>query len=85
MKKNEWRYSFKAGFQGLRRHPLLSIAAITTLALMLFLMSAFVAFALNAILLSEIASQQPPIEISMALSAEQAEIDIVEDFLQDNE
>ena len=84
MKRNEWRYSIKTGFQSLGRHPLLSIAAITTLALMLFLMSAFVAFALNANHLSKIVSQQPPIEISMALSAEQAEIDIVEDFLQDN-
>ncbi len=85
MKRNEWRYSIKTGFQSLGRHPLLSIAAITTLSLMLFLMSAFVAFSLNASHLSKIAAQQPPIEISMALSAEQADLDLIEDFLKESE
>ncbi len=85
MKRNEWRYSIKTGFQSLGRHPLLTIAAVTTLALMLFLMSAFVAFSFNANHLSKIASQQPPIEISMSLSAEQADLNLVEDFLKNSE
>mgnify|MGYP001210831957 CR=1 FL=1 len=85
MRHNEWRYSIKTGLQGLGRHPLLSIAAITTLALMLFLMSAFVAFSLNANHLSEVASQQPPIEISMRIGAEKTELDSVEDYLKNSE
>lgn len=85
MKRNEWRYSIKTGFQSLGRHPLLSIAAITTLALMLFLMSAFVAFSLNANHLSKIASQQPPIEISMTLGVEQPDLDLMNDFLYNSE
>jgi cell division transport system permease protein len=85
MKHNEWRYSIKAGFKSLGRHPLLSMAAITTLVLMLFLTSAFVAFSLNANHLSKIASQQPPIEISMSLSAEQADLDLIENYLIDSE
>ncbi len=85
MKHNEWRYSIKTGFQSLGRHPLLSIAAITTLALMLFLMSAFVAFSLNANHLSRIVAQQPPIEITMRIGAEQAELDSIEDYLKSSE
>jgi len=85
MKKNEWRYSFKAGFQGLRRHPLLSIAAITTLALMLFLMSIFSALSMNANHLSKVASQQPPIEITMQVSATNEEIVSLAEFLQGHE
>lgn len=85
MKRNEWRYSIKTGFQSLGRHPLLSIAAMTTLALMLFLMGTFVSFSLNANHLSKIASQQPPIEISMRLGAEQADLNLIEDFLKNCE
>ncbi len=85
MKKNEWRYAFKAGFQGLRRHPLLSIAAITTLALMLFLMSIFATLSMNANHLSKVASQQPPIEITMQVSASNDEIVRLADYLQNHE
>lgn len=84
MKRNEWRYSFKAGFQGLRRHPLLSIAAITTLALMLFLMSTFSVLSMNANHLSKVASQQPPIEITMQVSASNEEIISLANFLQNH-
>ncbi|MFA5586648.1 MAG: permease-like cell division protein FtsX [Saccharofermentanales bacterium] len=85
MKRNEWRYSFKAGLHGLKRHPLLSIAATTTLALMLFLMSTFAAISMNANHLSKIASQQPPIEITMQISATNEEIIALADFIQNYE
>ncbi|NLA71159.1 MAG: FtsX-like permease family protein [Clostridiaceae bacterium] len=84
MKKFEWRYAVKSGVQGLRRHPLLAAAAITTLALMLFLMSAFVAISMNANHLSKVAGQQPPIEITMLVGAKNEEIVELSDFLRDH-
>lgn len=81
MKKHEWFYSFKAGFQGLRRHPLLTAAAVTTLSLMLFLLGAFTAISMNANHLSAIAAQQPPIEITMLVSAQYEEVDELAQYL----
>lgn len=85
MKRNEWRYSLKAGLLGLIRHPLLTVAAVTTLALMLFLMSAFVAVSMNANHLSKIASQQPPIEIVMKIGSSADEITDLAGFLEEHE
>ncbi|HZK29421.1 MAG TPA: permease-like cell division protein FtsX [Clostridia bacterium] len=84
MKKHEWRYAIKTGFQGLRRHPLLAAAAITTLALMLFLMSAFVAVSMNANHLSKVAAQQPPIEITMRVGVKDEELNDLSSFLRDH-
>jgi|LSQX01.1.fsa_nt_gb cell division transport system permease protein len=84
MKVNEWRYATKAGINGLIRHPLLSVAAVTTLALMLFLMSAFMAVSMNANHLSEVAAQQPPIEVSMKVGSTVEEITTVIDFLSNH-
>lgn len=81
MKVNEFRYSIKSGFRNLGRHPFLLFASVTTLALMLFLLSIFVAFSLNATSLSEIASQQPPITISMRVQADDSSITQMRDFL----
>lgn len=81
MKLNEWRYATKAGVNGLIRHPLLSVAAVTTLALMLFLMSAFMAVSMNANHLSQVAAKQPPIEVSIKVGASTEEITTVIDFL----
>lgn len=81
MKVNEFRYSVKSGFRNLGRHPFLLFASVTTLALMLFLLSIFVVFSLNASNLSEIASQQPPITISMRVQAEKSSIEQMRNFL----
>lgn len=81
MKVNEFRYSIKSGFRNLGRHPFLLFASVTTLALMLFLLSIFVAFSLNATSLSEIASQQPPITISMRVQADDSSIEQMRNFL----
>lgn len=85
MKHQEWRYSIKAGFQGLIRHPLLTMAAVTTLALMLFLMSAFAAVSMNANHLSRIVAQQPPIEITMQVGADLDQVTALAEFLQEHE
>ncbi|MGI6157888.1 MAG: cell division protein FtsX [Saccharofermentanales bacterium] len=81
MKKHTWQYALKSGVSGLAAHPLLSFAAITTLALMLFLVSAFLVISINANHLSEIAAQQPPIEATMRLGVSADELAAVESFL----
>lgn len=81
MKLNEFRYAAKSGFSNLGRHPFLLIASVITLTLMLFLLSVFVAFSLNASHLSKIAAQQPPITISMRVQSEESSIVQMREFL----
>ena len=81
MKLNEFRYAAKSGFSNLGRHPFLLIASVITLTLMLFLLSVFVAFSLNASNLSKIAAQQPPITISMRVQSEESSIVQMREFL----
>ena len=85
MKKSEWRYALKAGFSGLGRHPMLVLAAVSTLAFMLFLMSAFVAVSLNARNFSKIAAKQPPIEVSLKIGVSDDELDEARYFIDTNE
>ena len=42
------RHSLSEGFNNLVRHPLVTLASITTIALMLFLLGAFTLFSVNA-------------------------------------
>lgn len=84
MKKYELRYAIKQGFVNLLRHPLLLFSSVTTLTIMLFLLSTFVAFSMNASHLAEILGQQPPIEIMMEPGIEQEIIDDLSIELNDN-
>ncbi|HHV41703.1 MAG TPA: ABC transporter permease [Clostridiaceae bacterium] len=84
MKKYEFRYSAKQGFVNLLRHPLLLFSSVTTLTMMLFLLSIFVAFSLNASHLAKILGQQPPIEIMMEPGIDQEAIDDVTLLLNEN-
>ncbi|MGI6090035.1 MAG: cell division protein FtsX [Saccharofermentanales bacterium] len=84
MKKNEIRYSVKQGFVNLLRHPLLLFSSVTTLTLMLFLLSTFVAVSLNASHLAKILGQQPPIEIMMEPGIDQEAIDDLTLLLNDH-
>ncbi|MDD2426580.1 MAG: ABC transporter permease [Eubacteriales bacterium] len=81
MKINEIRYATQSGFRNLGRHPFLLIASVITLTLMLFILSIFVAFSLNATHLSKIAAQQPPITISMRVEADDSSIVQMRQFL----
>jgi cell division transport system permease protein len=85
MKKSEWKYALKAGFVGLGRHPMLALVAISTLAIMLFLMSAFVAISLNARKFSEIAAKQPPIEVSLKIGVSDHDLETVQTFVDTHE
>lgn len=59
--------SVREGFQGILRHPLVTMASITTILLMLLLMSVFVVFSSNARYVMKNVGQQPPIEVYMQL------------------
>lgn len=65
MKLTLIRSSIAEGLSNIIRHPLVTMASITTIALMLILLGSFTVFSLNARHIMEVAGQQPPIEITM--------------------
>jgi len=73
--------SIREGFQGILRHPLVTIASITTILLMLLLMSVFVIFSADARYVMKNVGQQPPIELYMKLDATEAERTAVSAYL----
>lgn len=66
--------SVKEGFRGIIRHPLVTVASITTILLMLILMSTFFIFSANARSIMKKLSQQPPIEVYMKLQVSEDEL-----------
>ena len=66
--------SLKEGFRSIVRHPLVTIASITTILLMLIIMSTFFIFSANARSIMRKLGQQPPIEVYMKLNASADEI-----------
>ena len=74
--------SFKEGLQGIVRHPLVTVASITTILLMLLLLSVFFIFSANARYVMKKVGQQPPIEVYMKLGCTQDEMDMVVSYLQ---
>lgn len=66
--------SVREGFRGIYRHPLVTIASVTTILLMLIIMSVFFIFSANARVMMRKLSQQPPIEVYMKLNASVEEI-----------
>ena len=71
--------SVKEGFIGIIRHPLVTVASITTILLMLVVMSAFFIFATNARNMMRKLGQKPPIEVYMVLNCEQEQLDTAQD------
>lgn len=76
------RYPITEGLRSLVRHPLVTLASMTTITLMLVLMGAFTVFSVNARHIMEKAGQQPPIEITMELGVSTAVLSDVESALQ---
>jgi cell division transport system permease protein len=72
------RHSLSEGFNNLIRHPLVTLASITTIALMLFLMGAFSIFSINANQMMTRAGQQPPIEITLDIGVSEELVQTVE-------
>ncbi len=77
--------SIKEGFIGIVRHPLVTVASITTILLMLVVMSAFFIFATNARSMMRRLGQKPPIEVYMVLNCEQEQLDTVSQALNSDQ
>lgn len=76
--------SIKEGFRGIIRHPLVTIASISTIMLMLIIMGAFYLFSVNARIIMTKLSQRPPIEIYMKLQCTEEERNFVAAQLSEN-
>lgn len=66
--------SVKEGFNGIFRHPLVTIASVTTILLMLIIMSTFFIFSLYARSIMIKLGQQPPIEVYMKLQCSEDDL-----------
>ena len=76
--------SIREGFRGIIRHPLVTIASITTIMLMLLIMGAFYIFSINARMIMTKLSQRPPIEVYMNLQCSEEELNFVTQQLSAN-
>lgn len=76
--------SIKEGFVNILRHPLVTLASVTTIALMLFIMGAFTGFSMNARTMMERLSQQPPVELTLNLGITQDELAGLQAELEDD-
>ena len=77
--------SIREGFRGIIRHPLVTIASISTIMLMLIIMGAFYLFSVNARMIMRKLSQRPPIEVYMNLQCSEEERNFVAQRLAANE
>ncbi|MBP5654997.1 MAG: permease-like cell division protein FtsX [Clostridiales bacterium] len=77
--------SVREGFRGIIRHPLVTVASVTTILLMLIIMSVFVIFSLNARNMMNKLSQRPPIEVYMKLQCTEEQRNTVNEVLKGDE
>ena len=66
--------SVKEGLRGIVRHPLVTVASITTITLMLIIMSIFLLFSVNARSIMAKLGQKPPIDVYMKLNCSEEEL-----------
>lgn len=71
-------HSFKESIHNIFTHPLVTIASITTMALMLTLLGAFTLFSLNINFMVSNVSKQPPIEVFTKLDVTAEQLDTIE-------
>lgn len=76
--------SVREGFRGITRHPLVTIASVTTILLMLILMSTFFVFSANARNMMKKLAQQPPIEVYMKTTASVDEINATSTYIYED-
>ncbi len=79
------RQFLKESIVNLVRHPLVTLASITTIALMLVLMGAFLIFSENANEIATSASQQPPILVWVEYGADSDTVANISSVLSENE
>ena len=76
--------SIKEGFKGIIRHPLVTVASVTTILLMLIVMSAFFIFSLNARSIMRRIGQLPPIEVYMQLNVSEENLAMTRSLINDD-
>ena len=76
--------SIREGVRGIIRHPLVTIASVSTIMLMLIIMGAFYLFSVNARMIMTKLSQRPPIEVYMSLQCTEEERNFVSQQLAAN-
>lgn len=84
MRLNVARYSLNEGLMSLVRHPLVTLATVSTITLMLTVLGAFVVFSDNANKLAENASQQPPILVWVEYDADEVTVGQINSALEAN-
>jgi cell division transport system permease protein len=63
MKITTFRHALRESGRNLLRHPVITLASMTTIALMLLLVGVFVAFTMNALTIAQKAGQQAPVQV----------------------
>ncbi len=84
MKLTLIRHSISEGLRSIVRHPLVTLASITTIALMLILLGTFTVFSINARHIMTIAGQQPPIEITLEIGVNAEQLAAVDQAIAKN-
>lgn len=76
--------SVREGIRGIVRHPMVTIASITTITLMLIVMSTFLVFSVNARGIMNKLKQKPPIEVYMKLNCTEEQLNTVAAKIKSN-
>jgi cell division transport system permease protein len=84
MRFSVYSHSMREGFRSLIRHPLVTLASITTIALMLTLLAGFTVFSINARHIMTIAGQKPPVEITLDLGVTDEQLTAIDQALKDH-
>ncbi len=76
--------SFKESLKNIIRHPLVTLASISTVALMLMLLGAFTVISLNAQHMIKEISQQPTVSVWVAWNATPDQLSLIEQAINTN-
>lgn len=82
MNRTNLRYFVQESAKNFLRHPLVTIASLTTIALMLLILGAFLSFSMNATHVLDQASQRPPVEIYAKNEVSEDELEDIESKLE---
>jgi len=84
MKMRTFKNSMREGLFNILRHPIVTLASVTTIALMLFILGSFTVFSLNARSIMTRLSQQPPVELTLSLGVTPETVESIKQQLTDD-
>ncbi|MHB1483316.1 MAG: cell division protein FtsX [Saccharofermentanales bacterium] len=82
MKIAIWKQSIKEGTANVMRHPIVTLASVTTITMMLVLLGAFILFSANANQIATNVSQKPPIVLWVDYGATAVTVDAIDKILE---